>query len=397
MQNLAERLKLTPIPEAFAACFAAAKAEFSRNGVYFLEESYIRALCARTDAFPDILEFTVAEAARVRADADLALYALFLSRAMENRALYYAHLASFPLPEENAPMVPFLSLLPHISRIYDTLTAKGIPADVVHETLDQFQGCVFLDEERYDRKGLSRRYLNFLQNTLDCRLLGITRLRFEMHTLGEPIRLLENIRTGEQVLLFGGGGMDARGLYAGTPPESAEAFTARIDEDEGAFTGCVVSAAAKCLPEVRRFDKAEWRQLLGPGDPVLNVHIPAHRPLTREALAESYRRAPEIFRTCFGFAPKGFLCRSWMLSEELHELLAPGSNILMFQEPYRRFPIRTHGTAVFNFVFKLRFREFADMPEDTSLQRAIKRRYLAGGHVFEYGGVFVPGKDFPDF
>jgi hypothetical protein len=66
MQTLAKQLGLTPVPEAFAACFEAAKAEFSREGVYFLEESYIRALCARTNAFPRILEFTIAEAARIR-------------------------------------------------------------------------------------------------------------------------------------------------------------------------------------------------------------------------------------------------------------------------------------------------------------------------------------------
>jgi len=396
MHHCDRRLTLAPIPEAFAACYAAAEAELDRDGVYFLADAYIRALCERTDAFPDILDFTLAEAARVRADASLALYTLFLSRAMEDRALYSANQGRIPLPDEE-PMLPFLSLLPHIGRVYDALTARGVPADVVRATVDQFQSCVFLYEERFDRKGLSRNYLNFLQHTIDGCLLGISRLRFEMLTLHEPIRLLKNKHSSEQVLLFGGGAMDTRGLYAGTPPESAEAFNAAIDEDDTAWSGCVVNNAAKCLPERRRFAKSDWTLLLGPGDPVLNVHIPAHLPLTREALAESYRRAPEIFRTCYNFAPKGFLCRSWMLSEELHELLPPGSNILMFQEPYHRFPIRTNGTAVYNFVFKLRFHTFADMPEDTSLQRAVKRRYLDGGHVFEYGGVFVPGENFPDF
>ena len=384
------------IPTALAACIQAAKAEFTARGVYFLEEAYIRSVCSHTNAFPALLPFVLETAARVRSNADLALYALFYSRAMEHRAEFSASLSALAIPEEE-PMLPFLAMIPWIGRVYDTLTGRNLPADVIASTVDQFQSCVFLYEERFDRKGLSGNYISFLRHTIDDCLLGISRLRFEMLTLREPIRLLRHKHTGEQVLLFGGGAMDARGLYAGTPPVSAEAFTAAIDEDDAAWIGCVVNDAAKCLPERRRFAKSDWTLLLGPGDPVLNVHIPAHLPLTREALAESYRRAPEIFRTCYGFAPKGFLCRSWMMSEELHELLAPTSNILMFQEPYHRFPIRTNGTAVYNFVFKLRFKAFADMPEDTSLQRAMKRRYLDGGHVFEYGGVFVPGENFPDF
>jgi hypothetical protein len=384
------------IPTALAACMQAAKAEFTAHGVYFLEEAYIRSVCSHTNAFPALLPFVLETAARVRSNADLALYALFYSRAMEHRAEFSASLSALAIPEEE-PMLPFLAMIPWIGRVYDTLRGRHLPADVIAATVDQFESCVFLYEERFDRKGLSGNYISFLQHTIDDHLLGISRLRFEMLTLRDPIRLLRHKHTGERVLLFGGGAMDARGLYAGTPPASAEAFTAAIDEDDTAWSGCVVNDAAKCLPERRRFAKSDWTLLLGPGDPVLNVHIPAHLPLTREALAESYRRAPEIFRTCYGFAPKGFLCRSWMMSEELHELLSPTSNILMFQEPYHRFPIRTGGTAVYNFVFKLRFKTFADMPEDTSLQRAVKRRYLDGGHVFEYGGVFVPGEDFTDF
>ena len=36
----------------------------------------------------------------------------------------------------------------------------------------------------------------------------------------------------------------------------------------------------------------------------------------------------------------------------------------------------------------------ADLPEDTSLQRALKAKYLAGERLYEYGGV-IPFGDEP--
>ena len=75
------------------------------------------------------------------------------------------------------------------------------------------------------------------------------------------------------------------------------------------------------------------------------------------------------------------------MSPELAEILKPGANLLLFQQPYLRYPVPTKGEDVLNFVFFLRFTSFADLPEDTSLQRALKAKYLAGERLYEYGGV----------
>ena len=80
---------------------------------------------------------------------------------------------------------------------------------------------------------------------------------------------------------------------------------------------------------------------------------------------------------------KGFHCRSWTMSPELCEVVKPGSNLLTFQSAYLRYPVPTKGEDVLNFVFQLRFTCYADLPEDTSLQRALKKRYLAGGYLYE--------------
>lgn len=61
------------------------------------------------------------------------------------------------------------------------------------------------------------------------------------------------------------------------------------------------------------------------------------------------------------------------------------SNIVVLENP------KTEGIDVFNFVFKMQYTKEIDynsIPEDTSLQRALKNHYLDGKYIYEYEGIF---------
>jgi len=45
---------------------------------------------------------------------------------------------------------------------------------------------------------------------------------------------------------------------------------------------------------------------------------------------------------------------------------------------------------VLNFVFLLKYKTYADLAEDSSLQRALKKLYVNGKYLYEYGGIFTP-------
>ena len=116
------------------------------------------------------------------------------------------------------------------------------------------------------------------------------------------------------------------------------------------------------------------------GTPVLEVHIPAGEPLTPEAVEESLGRAQWFFRTYFRREHELFTCRSWLLSPALRELLGEDSNILQFKnrfELYGTDPARQAEERVFGKILE----DPADYPEDTALQRDMKRYLLAGNRV----------------
>ena len=375
------------IPTEFNAIYEKAAAEFERAGVFFLKEDYLRDVQAKCNAFPRTLERVLAEAAALREKPQEALYALFLCRAMEDRALFMQHLRHFDFPK-SSPFLAFLCLVPSIVGTYEDLTRRGVPDDVVFATVNQYEECLFVYKERFDDLGMNKRYFGHLQGYVDHKFLNVGRLRYEISHL-HGVYLLQSKKDGKRVLFLKDVPMNAVGLRRGTPPFDDEGgFDAFFREEGAFFVGTPVGENGRCKNEILRLPKEEYEILLRPDDMMLDTHIPGHAPLTEQLCAESYARACQLFAAHYPeFDFKGFHCYSWMMSPELAAILKPGANVLNFQRPYLRYPVPTKGEDVFNFVFFLRFTTLADLPEDTSLQRALKARYLAGERLYEYGGV----------
>ena len=128
-----------------------------------------------------------------------------------------------------------------------------------------------------------------------------------------------------------------------------------------------------------RIGQMEFELTTKDGTPVVSLHIPTDvdlryevlRPSMAEGLAELYRIFPE-------YADKPVYCHSWLLSPILKDMLPPASNILRFQEMFDIQIDEAPGNDVLLWVFKNPKLPKKDLPEDTSLQRKLKRFYLEG-------------------
>ena len=387
MKTMLKRFERHP---EYSGIAAAAAWEYRCQGTFFLEEDYILRLHRELQLFPRTIDAILADAAAIRAEPEAAEYALFVVRAMENRDRFKANLALFTFPEEAHPFFALLCLLPTIPRTHAFLVERKLPEDVIANTLGQFEACIFIYAQRFDHLGLNKRYFDWLQHYVDCEILNINRLRFEILTLEDPIHLLRHRKTGELVLLMGGPEINSGGLYADTPPVEAPAFRAKFRESADCFEGNPVSPRGRCLPEPVCLPKADYQLVLQPGDTCLSVHIPNQGAFTPESCRESYVRAKELFARHFPeLVIRAFHCHSWMMAPELEDILKPGSRITAFSSSYLRYPIPTQGEDVLNFVFLLKFKTYQDLPEDTSLRRALKQLYVNGKYLYEYGGIFT--------
>jgi hypothetical protein len=124
------------------------------------------------------------------------------------------------------------------------------------------------------------------------------------------------------------------------------------------------------------------------GEPALGIHIPESGSLTPEACDDSLGQARPFFARHFPETPTRLaICTSWLLDPQLAEYLAPDSNIVRFG---RRFTLVEDGydgdADVLRFVFHRIAPSVDDLPQRTTLERAIVAHLRAGRHWHDRTG-----------
>ena len=114
----------------------------------------------------------------------------------------------------------------------------------------------------------------------------------------------------------------------------------------------------------------------------LGLHIPATGPLTPQACDASLAAA-NVFVERFFPDPdrRRVVCTSWLLDEQLADYLPADANIVRFQ---RRFTLNqdviVDDLEPLRFIFRKIPTDLAELPRDSTLQRALLDHLQRGGH-----------------
>ncbi|MGA8114072.1 MAG: acyltransferase domain-containing protein [Actinocatenispora sp.] len=120
---------------------------------------------------------------------------------------------------------------------------------------------------------------------------------------------------------------------------------------------------------------------LTPGTRCLGVHIPETGPMTPEACDRSLARARGFFHRHFGIDCEVATCTSWLLDEQLAEYLPERSNIVRFQRRFQLLPDGRDGDRdIVEFVFRRLDPPLDELPQETTLHRAVVRHLRSGRH-----------------
>lgn len=125
------------------------------------------------------------------------------------------------------------------------------------------------------------------------------------------------------------------------------------------------------------------------GDPCIGVHIPRGKLNTQEC-EDAYGLAREFFKKHYGMDVCIFFCVSWLLHPWLSEELGPNSGIVDFQKRFQllgRHEGPENMRQMLQWIFLHPNEDPANYPEDTSLQRAAKRRLKNGLPLGEASGI----------
>lgn len=136
--------------------------------------------------------------------------------------------------------------------------------------------------------------------------------------------------------------------------------------------------------ELFRLGELEYETVELDGAPAISIHIPSDAVLTQQRLRASWERAAAFLGTHRPAHRDGiWFCHSWLLEPALARVLPPGSNILAFQRSFRIDHVDYGARDFIEWVFKNPGLAPADYPENTTLQRGLKRWLLGGGEIGE--------------
>lgn len=125
------------------------------------------------------------------------------------------------------------------------------------------------------------------------------------------------------------------------------------------------------------------------GKKIIFLHIPSDADLSKGKIDAVQSFASKFFPE---YLFSEIRCDSWLLSPALAQLLPPDSNIIRFQKQFRVTEWDKNSPAFMDWVYSSRALPYADLPENTLLQKNMKRHLLSGGCVGWACGIFVTPK-----
>lgn len=136
-----------------------------------------------------------------------------------------------------------------------------------------------------------------------------------------------------------------------------------------------------------RIGELEYELIEYEGKSAISLHIPTDVRLQPPLLRASWEQARQLLGQVFPeYRDAPMVCHSWLLSPSLKELLPEESNILRFQRAFEISTLPGENTDYGEWVFKNPKLTPEQYPEDTSLQRNLKRFLLSGGKFLDAGG-----------
>mgnify|MGYP004661816401 CR=1 FL=1 len=119
------------------------------------------------------------------------------------------------------------------------------------------------------------------------------------------------------------------------------------------------------------------------GETCISVHIPRADPFSEDAFEESFSQAEEFFKRFYNMDKIIYICDSWLLYPWLLEVLPDTSSIAGFQKKFKIIQVNENNVGL-DWIFGSGIgsikpnQPIENLPEDTSLRRAAKKRLYEG-------------------
>ena len=384
-KELCEKLNIKYNPEA-EPFFESGMKLYKEKGLFPFDKERLISYNNKYNIFRKWFDDILAAADEVAKDEDLVEFVYTLIAAMKaDRADVITAPDRGRLDTDYAPMYAILYFL---EDMIGDMEKRGVPHDVISDTLNGLDTEINDYYDMYGRGGM-RIYVFWFMLFIRGELLRVGRLQFQIKKFADKIKVFK--KDGDVKILIDGSDVHQKGMLFGSAKQDDEAgkYFAGITYDGESVTGHTVNKYGECQTE--KITLCGYDEALKAGDYVINVHIPSHAPFTTESCEDAYSRALDIFKKCYSeYDFKAFMCSSWMMEKKLRDIMERDTNITRFADKYITYPLHSLGNGVYSFLFHVpKVCDPSELPENSSMQRAVKK-YLEDGNIFyEKGGIIL--------
>ena len=400
LKTLMEEVGCKKYPERWGEIFDGAMAEYDEQGCYLTKVEFYDELHEKYGCFSKYGEVYKAAARQTAEDEALSRFLTLLAMALQDDEHKKDDLKMFsrPVTPEGKgvlayEMVTGLALCSQLETGAENMRKRGFPQETINDVLTLAVGGVSTSE-RKNNGAPGFELLGWAQLYINARLLIIERLEIEFLSKFSAKAIVFQNKDGAIVSLANDLELHRDGFALGSLhyEEEEGSWIATVEETEDAWVGYPFAENGYVSGEKIELSKEEWDKVLETGDPVIRLHIPPVGKMTPEMIDKTLVEAKKFAKEHYpDFNYKAFACHSWLVDPQLDEILNQESNIVKFRQRFHSLTRKSGGTDVFNFIFNKPNMNFdiRDLPEDSSLQRALKNHYLSGKAIYELEGFFL--------
>ncbi len=405
MMKLSEVLSALQIPEAgelLASHWEDSEATFPSELPPFLDPDRCAALRAFTNLQPEVDPDLVAIARQVVANPALLHLAWHCHRLVYHHPEYsHADIARWPWLEStlgpNHGLFYLLTALSAVPQVQAFHAARAIPEAISRDTVSHYREAMRLKwVEAEGRWTVELHALYWTRYHAWGDLYSCGRMEYMVRPFSGMVQAYRHRASGQVLALDAGGHVfTAEGyINAGETVDSRPGnWESRFEDRGDTVVGVPIRATGQAINTLVELKRGEWDLVLKKGDPVLDTHIPAGGGFTPDRCEHSMRLAVDFFRQFFPDRPfVGFACGSWILDPEIRNWYDPQSNMVKWMDELYLFPYPSGPRTGMFFVFGSDRTDYANLPRDTSLRRAMADHLQAGGYC-RAGGMFLLTED----
>lgn len=381
LKEIAKKLGIESYPESLEQAVPVA----------ICDEDRIRALQEEFDFFGDFYEEVLQEVKALAEDPARRAWGEAVAGYALHTTIRDVKTTPFPLPQGEVGMLPLLIHLPMVPSAIENYRSRGFSEEVLRKLMHSYKGCMQGVYNQLGKRGLDQRYYRWLFLYSKALIFPHYGFLVEVASFHDRAVILKNRENGTLMPLLRQETLHRSGLVLGAAgcedPEGSR--TVEFRETEDGFYGYPVIDGKPADAE-EFFPKETWCYGMQPGDIALSVHLPKAMDISPANVDEAFGSVVEIARKWYPeYDVRGLYCGSWLLDPSLADILGPESKIVQYGNRFVRYPVMSAGREVFSFVFPPNITDLNELPENTRLERGLKKLYLSGGYIHAFYGVIL--------